>query len=102
MERRHHKRKPLTMPVELLVAEACLLGASRDVGPEGLSLAIPSVRVKFSPSTLLDTPVTIRVAQQELGACLKWYTLDESDFLLGLEVANRDRASWLAIVTRPA
>jgi hypothetical protein len=102
LERRRHKRKPLNLPVELLTPQAQLMGTSRDVGPEGLRLAIPSVRVRFSPSSLLEVPVRIRIDQQELGACLKWYTLDETDFVLGLEVASQDRASWLAFVNRPA
>ena len=103
MERRRHQRWPLELAVELHMPLASLRGQSRDAGQQGLNVAVPSVRLRFSPSSLLEAPpFGLLIDSEEVAVSLKWYTLDESDYLLGLEVAAQDLERWRSLLARSA
>ena len=102
MERRSQTRKPLSLAFELFDANFRLTGQSCDVGPAGLSLSVPTARLKFSPSELLDREIGLSFHEQDLKAQLKWYKLDDSAFLLGLAIASQDRARWCRLLNWPS
>ncbi|MCD6569541.1 MAG: PilZ domain-containing protein [Deltaproteobacteria bacterium] len=98
LERRTLKRMLLPLPVMASNDSLQLSGITKDISKEGLCVEIPTPCVNISILELLNKNVTLTVKDVMLEGIIKWYTVNNSRYLIGILIDEKDKLAWKQII----
>lgn len=97
-DRRSLKRVALPIPVRITLDGEPIAGTTRDISPKGLCLEIPTPRIKVNLAELLDQQVTLLLDNTSITGVIKWYTVEEAIFQIGISIERRSKAAWKRLI----
>lgn len=97
-DRRSLKRVALPIAIKIVLAGERVSGTTRDISPKGLCLEIPSARIKTGFFGLLNTNVIIQYENEMMDGTIRWYTLEESTYQIGVSIERSSKALWKKII----
>ena len=97
-DRRSLKRVALPISVKIVMAGERLAGITRDISPKGLCLEIYTLRVKDSIFGRLNTTVTLFFENEIMSGTIRWYTVEEATYQIGISIDKQSKSSWKKII----
>lgn len=71
-----------------------LWGNTKELTIKELCLAIPTTRIKFTFSQLLNQNVTVKADNMIITGNVTWYTIEGDYYLIGINICKNHRAAW--------
>lgn len=97
-DRRSLKRVALPISVNIVLSGVRLAGITRDISPKGLCLEISTLRVKESLFGILNTTVTIIFENEIMSGTVRWYTVEEATYQIGIGIEKQSKSTWKKII----
>ena len=94
LERRHFKRLAKPIPVILHILTAKVSCITKDISKEGLCLEIPIQKMPVEIFEILHKNVTIEIKDLMVEGSVKWYTVTDSSYQLGIYISRQRREAW--------
>lgn len=88
------------MPFPIVISNDSLQlpGITKDTSKEGLCIEIPTPYVNASILNLLNKNVTLGVKDVTLEGTIKWYTVNNARYLIGVLIDKKDRPFWKQLI----
>lgn len=93
-DRRSLKRVALPIPIRITLEGEPIAGTTRDISSKGLCLEVPTARVKVNLAELLDQNVTLLMEPDIIAGSIKWYTVEEAVYQIGISIDKQSKAVW--------
>lgn len=97
-DRRSLKRVALPIPVRITLGSTRVAGTTRDISPQGLCLEIPTPRMTVNLAELLNETVMMGIENASIAGTLKWYTVEESVFQIGICIDRASKSAWKHLI----
>ena len=97
-DRRCLKRVALPIAIKIVLAGERLAGITRDISPKGLCLEISTLRVKMNLLGILNTTVTLIFENEIMSGTVRWYTVEEATYQIGVSIERQSKSSWKKII----
>ncbi len=94
LERRHFKRLLRPMPVVLYLGAKKVSCVTKNISKEGLCLELPIQKMPMDIFELLNKNVTMEIKDSTMDGIVKWYTVSESSYLIGISISKEHRNGW--------
>lgn len=98
MNKRHASRKILPVELALQCGETHIEGSTMDISRKGLCMNIPTPRIKGHLLDLLHKDVTLEIKNETIDGNIRWYTLDETSYIIGISIDKRFNPQWKRIM----
>ena len=99
-DRRCLKRVALPIAIKIVLAGERLAGITRDISPKGLCLEISTLRVKMNLLGILNTTVTLIFENEIMSGTVRWYTVEEATYQIGISIERQSKPTWKRIIDR--
>jgi len=97
-DRRCLKRVAMPIPLKIVLSGERLAGITRDISPKGLCLEISTLRVKMNLLCILNTTVTLIFENEIMSGTVRWYTVEEATYQIGVSIERQSKSSWKKII----
>jgi len=98
LERRTLKRNTVPFPIVLSNDSLQLAGITKNTSKKGLCIEILAPYVTASILNLLNKNVTIGVKDVTLEGTIKWYTVNNARYLIGVLIDKKDTPAWKQLI----
>jgi hypothetical protein len=98
LERRTLKRSAMPFSIVLSSDSLQLPGITKDTSKEGLCIEILTPYVTASLLNLLNKNVTLEVKDMTLEGTIKWYTVNNARYLIGVLIDKKYSPAWKQLI----
>ncbi len=82
------------MPVVLYLGAKKVSCVTKNISKEGLCLELPIQKMPMDIFELLNKNVTMEIKDSTMDGIVKWYTVSESSYLIGISISKEHRNGW--------
>jgi len=97
LERRHFKRTQAPVPAVLSFSNSHISCITKNISKKGLCLEIPIQTLSANIFEMLNKNVTLDIQKLTVEGSVKWYTVSNALYLIGILVDNKYRDSWKSL-----